>query len=225
MQRWMGIASLTIPMALYVSIASAAAPSTNPTRNHSDRPEIKFDGAPLSECIEFFRNVTGANIHVQWKALEAAGIGRDAPVHVHFRSLTLRKALTLVLSSAAGDDKLAFVSEGNVLEITTRELADKKLYTRVYPVDDLLLDVPDFTDVPENDLGASSSGGRGARTQRVSTEKPLSKTERGERLLTLIRDNIRPELSRENGGPASIRLFRGSLVVTAPQSVHDAIDR
>ena len=76
----------------------------------------------LSECIEFFHNVTGANIHVQWKALEAAGVTRNTPVHIHFRSLTLRKALTLVLSSAAGDDRLAFVTDGNVLEITTPRL-------------------------------------------------------------------------------------------------------
>ncbi len=170
--------------------------------------------------------MTGANIHVQWQALAAAGVTRDAPVHVHFRSLTLRKALALVLSSAAGDDRLAFITDGNVIEITTREIADRKLYTRVYPVDDLVLNIPDFEDPPRTDLGASSSSGAGAmRKETRVSNTPLSKSERGERLLTLVRETVRPDIWRENGGPASIRFFRGSLVVTAPQSVHEAIDR
>jgi hypothetical protein len=130
-----------------------------------------------------------------------------------------------VLASAAGDDKLAFVTDGNVLEITTRERADKKVYTRVYSVDDLLLEVPDFTDAPETDLGSNSSRGGVARVQKSADKEPLSKAERGEQLLTLIRGTIRPDIWRENGGPASIRLFHGNLIVTAPQSVHEAIDR
>jgi hypothetical protein len=28
---------------------------------------------------------------------------------------------------------------------------------------------------------------------------------------------------RQNGGPASIRFFNGTLIVTAPRSVHEAI--
>ena len=51
----------------------------------------------------------------------------------------------------------------------------------------------------------------------------MTRAERAEELLTLIRDTIYPDLWRENGGTASIRMFRENLVVTAPRMVHEAI--
>jgi hypothetical protein len=39
----------------------------------------------------------------------------------------------------------------------------------------------------------------------------------------MIRETIRPEIWRENGGTASIRYYNGHLVVTAPRSVHEAL--
>ncbi len=36
-------------------------------------------------------------------------------------------------------------------------------------------------------------------------------------------DTVEPEVWRENGGTASIRYFRGRLIITAPRSVHEQI--
>ncbi len=218
------LSALIFALSIALPVSSAPQRPAAPSRG----AEIKFDGIGLAESIDFLRDLTGANIHVQWKALEEVGVTRDAPVNVHFRSLTLGKALTLILSSASGKNELAFVSDGNVIEITTRALADKKLYTRVYPVDDLLLQIPDFDDAPATGLAnASSSGRANAPPSKRSNpnEKSLTRAERAEDLVTLIRETIRPDIWRENGGPASIRCFRGNLVITAPQSVHEAIGK
>src|SRR6202011_5337523 len=104
-----------------------------------------------------------ANISVNWKALEASGVTRDTPVNLHLRSITLRKALSLLLSEAGGGDGLSFDVDQGVIEITTRELADQKMVTRVYPVEDLIMIIPDFTDAPQFSLDASQnqSGGGG----------------------------------------------------------------
>jgi len=51
----------------------------------------------------------------------------------------------------------------------------------------------------------------------------LTKTERADALVKMIREVIRPEIWRENGGEASIRYYNGNLVVTAPRSVHEAL--
>jgi hypothetical protein len=39
----------------------------------------------------------------------------------------------------------------------------------------------------------------------------------------MIRETVRPEIWRENGGAASIRFYNGNLIVTAPRSVQEAI--
>src|SRR5215210_8050321 len=33
-------------------------------------PEVKFQGSPLKDVFDFLRDVSGANIHVNWRALE-----------------------------------------------------------------------------------------------------------------------------------------------------------
>jgi len=51
-------------------------------------PEVKFDGVSLADAIDFLRDVSGANIIVNWKALEGEGCEqrrddqRQAPFHL-----------------------------------------------------------------------------------------------------------------------------------------------
>src|SRR5437870_9431849 len=107
-------------------------------------PDLKMTGVAVVDAIDSLRDLTNANIHVNWKALEEQGIGKDTPVNVHVRGVTLEKALSLVLSEAGAGDKLAYYIDQGVIEITTREVADRQMITRVYPIDDLLLEIPDF---------------------------------------------------------------------------------
>ena len=48
-------------------------------------PELQFDGVGFSDVIDFLRDVSGANIFVNWKSLEAAGVDRNAPVTARLR--------------------------------------------------------------------------------------------------------------------------------------------
>jgi len=40
-------------------------------------PEVKFDNVSISDAIDFLRDVSSANIHVNWRALEEIGVGKD----------------------------------------------------------------------------------------------------------------------------------------------------
>src|SRR5216110_3137178 len=71
-------------------------------------PDLKMTGVAVADAVDSLRDLTGANIHVNWKALEEQGIGKDTPVNVHVRGVTLEKALNLVLSEAGAGDKLAY---------------------------------------------------------------------------------------------------------------------
>jgi hypothetical protein len=129
-------------------------------------PEVKFQGSSLKDCVDFLRDVSGANIHVNWRALEAAGITGDTPVNMRLREVSLRKILTTLLNEAGPGGILTFYTSEGVIEVTTGELADKEMITRVYPVDDLIMEIPDFTDAPNFSLDqqqGSSGGGGGGR--------------------------------------------------------------
>jgi hypothetical protein len=205
-------------------------------------PEVNFSGVGLTDAIDFLRDVSGANIAVNWKALEETGVAKDTPVNVRLRRVSLRKALEMVLSEAGGGDKLAYDTDQNVIEITTSELANARMFTRVYPILDLIMEIPDFTDAPDLSLnstsnnanqnpqggggiGAGGGGGGASPFQGEGTkEKPgLTREERAKAVVDLIMSVIQPEIWQENGGKAAIRYWNGNLIVTAPRSVQEAI--
>ncbi len=211
----------------------------------AQQPELKFDGVALSDALDFVRDVSGANIHIDWKALTAVNITKDEPITLRLRGVTLRKALDLILSEA-GEGRLAtFYVDENVIEITSSEEADRMMVVRVYPVEDLLMDVPDFTNAPDFNLSSSSNtqatqfGAGGAASGAPSSSGSLfgggggggndsssntgGKKSNADQLIKLIEDTIRPDIWKDNGGPASITFFGGDLVVTAPRSVQEAI--
>jgi hypothetical protein len=65
-------------------------------------PAIKFDAAGFNDVIDFLRDLTGANIFVNWKSMEAAGFDRATPVSVTLRNVRASKALQVILVSIGG---------------------------------------------------------------------------------------------------------------------------
>jgi len=228
-------------------VLGSSAFAASPLRQQLNQrlPELQFQGVTLGDAIDFLRDVSGANIVVNWKALEGAGITRDTQVNLHLTGITMHKALDLILNEAAGGDALTYYADEGVLEITTRELADHQMVTRVYPVEDLIMDVPDFNDAPTFQLsnqnqssgggsqGIGQGGGSGQTTvtnqifgngQQNQQQQPgPTKTQRAQDLITLIENIVSPDIWKDNGGTASMSYFNGMLVVTAPRSVQEAI--
>ncbi|MCL2647701.1 MAG: hypothetical protein FWD61_11945 [Phycisphaerales bacterium] len=203
--------------------------------------ELNVDAIALERVINFLRDVSGTNIIVDWKVLEAAGVNKQTPISLQVRELTLRKMLQLVLDQASPQTQLVFSVDSNVLEITSQEEADKVLITKVYIVDDLVMPnnhkvTPPSFNLSDITKGGTTSGGSGGGTSSNSNSSLFTDTsstssggeadtseKRGADLVSLIRDVIRPSIWKENGGTASIKYFSGKLVVTAPVSVHEAI--
>jgi hypothetical protein len=76
--------------------AAAAAAADERVAKQLDRvvPEIRFNGQRFDDVIDFMRDVTGANIFVHWRALESAGIARNAPVAMQLKDVKFKTALS-----------------------------------------------------------------------------------------------------------------------------------
>jgi len=194
-------------------------------------PDLKFDNISISDAIDFLRDVSGANIHVNWRAIEEIGIGRDTTINVRLRTVQMRKVLRLILTEVSSGNLLTYYIDGNVVEITTRELADKQLFTKVYPIEDLLMEVPDFDQPPQFNIMTSGGGGRGGgggsgnlfgNTNQTGTGQN-TRAQRAQQLVDVIQAIIQPEVWNTAGGPAAIRFWNSTLIVTAPRSVHEQL--
>src|ERR1700677_2177479 len=142
LMRAVCIAGALLALALSANIACAAGN----TRALLARrlPTAKLDNIPLSDAIDFLRDIAGVNITVDWKSLQAANITKDTEINLNLHDVTAGKILSLVLSQAGPGDLLTYYIDDDVIEITTRANADSKMITVAYYVQDLLQPKPSF---------------------------------------------------------------------------------
>jgi hypothetical protein len=106
-------------------------------------PEIKFDAVAFSEVIDFLSGVGGEKIDVDWDALTAAGINRNAPVTARLRDVKFSKALEVILRDVGGGKvKLGYTVRDGALHLSTQEKLDESVVTSTYDINDLLINVP-----------------------------------------------------------------------------------
>ena len=233
-----------------VAVADPAGPTAGQTarantgqRRALDRPmpEVRFNASALSDVIDFLADTSGANFSVDWKALDAAHVAKDAPITMRMSSsVPLRKVLGMVLRQASGDAPLTFYVDDGVIEVTSQDAADKVLIAKTYPIQDLLFQAPDYNDAPQLDLqnssqgrsagGGGGGGGSGSGTSMFTNANTTSTTtgntqaDRAQEIIKLITDTVKPELWQVNGGTATISFFRGMLIVNAPRSIHEMLE-
>jgi hypothetical protein len=72
-------------------------------------PSVQMPGVPLTDMIDFLRDITGATIEVRWGPLIAAGVQMKTPVTLGLHDTRLETILNLVLDQV-GEGKLGFTA-------------------------------------------------------------------------------------------------------------------
>ena len=118
------IASVLMAIGFSTTLRAASAPRSALAALAIKLPVVKFDGTRMEDAINYLRDISDANFHVDWRAIETLGVSRDTPVTFSARQITLRKALGLILSQTSNPNELSFYNDGGVIEITTKAVAD-----------------------------------------------------------------------------------------------------
>jgi hypothetical protein len=100
-----------------------------------DQTTINFADTPLTDVVDFLSRTHEIPIILDKVAIEEAGLLVDEPVNLTLAGVTLQSALKIILS----ESELTYVIEDEVMKVTTIEVANEKLSTRVYPVGDLVV--------------------------------------------------------------------------------------
>lgn len=99
------------------------------------RTKLEFIETPLHDVVDYLRERHKICIVIDQQALALVGIASDQPITVNIRKLPLRLALDLMLR----DFDLIWTIHSDVLLITTPEMAEMMLTTKVYDVADLVV--------------------------------------------------------------------------------------
>lgn len=100
--------------------------------------DIEFTGTALRDVITYISEIHDIPILMDTAELSGAGITGEEEVTLNVNGIKLRSALQLLLNKV-NDVELSYIIKNEVMQITTKELADNTLQTRVYPVGDLAI--------------------------------------------------------------------------------------
>jgi hypothetical protein len=95
---------------------------------------LEFVEAPLSDVVDFLRDVTSGNIVLDRIRLEEVGVTPDTPVTILVRQIRLASALNHVLRGLG----LAWMVKDDVLVITSAQVAAAQVTSRAYVARDLV---------------------------------------------------------------------------------------
>lgn len=206
---------------------------------------VDFEAMPAKLALEIWASQTQIPLVMNWKALELAGVDPTAPVSLKLDKVPADIVLKLIVgqmqpANGLEDDRLLVDVEQWFVRVMTKRDALRRSSTKLYFIGDLLMDIPQFTNAPGFDLnealsntnsGGSNGGGGGGQgsglfdtNDTAEEEVTLTKAEKADRVMDLLRNAIEPDIWRANGGEyASMRYMRGMLVVKAPDFVHEQI--
>jgi Flp pilus assembly secretin CpaC/tetratricopeptide (TPR) repeat protein len=194
-------------------------------------PDLRFDQVPFTDVIEFLRDSTQANIFVNWRALEAAAIDRNTPISTRLRNVKFSKVLRTILDDVGGGTvKLGYTIDEGVITISTLEDLAQNVDTRVYDIRDLIINVPEFTNSPDFNLGGGNGntgglggggfgggggggfgggtsggsglfgGNTGSGNNNDDEDEGPTRSELVEQIIQLIQDTVASDTWKDNGG-------------------------
>ncbi|MHC5110005.1 MAG: hypothetical protein ACYTHJ_09015 [Planctomycetota bacterium] len=194
-----------------------------------DRPiEADFNREPFRQVIERLAQTENINIIVNWHDLNTAGIQDDVPIDLNLpKQISMKKALTEILGQAgAGVVNLGMEVSDGAVSIATQHTLDTKTYVAVYPISDLLMDIPTYNGAPTPDLRSSVNETPSANDRQPilwqhgdddgdDWEEDPAVRSKINSLIDLIKDTVAPESWRDRGGTiGTVREMNQQLVVT-----------
>ncbi|MCC6230176.1 MAG: hypothetical protein IT432_13240 [Phycisphaerales bacterium] len=205
----------------------------------SKRTPVKFNESPFENVVGFLQTVTLLNIDVDWASLDAMSVQRDKPITLNLTNVPIRTVLDKVCEKISpGTDisqRIGWAVNDGVLTIAAEEALRKNTQLVIYDIRDLLIEVPQYANVPQFDLSSvlsnSGQGGGGGQspfqnnTQNQQNDFGRNRDSRIDQIIQLIQENVDTEGWKDMGGTTgSIQRLDGSLIIVNTAKNHQAVN-
>ncbi len=194
---------------------------------------VQFKGVTLDKALAYIAQNTQVDVNPNWESLKSIGVEPTARVNLSLiNDVSAKTALQRVLEQLKtdGSSRVDWAVSDGIVSVASAETIKRQTSTLTYNITDLLLEVPDYKDVPELDLARVLARKADLDTRSGPFAKATQRDERNERLdrirriTDLIQRTVDPESWREIGGDTgSISELNGTLVITQTPRNHAAI--
>ena len=215
--------------------------------------DAAFTRRPITEVMDWISRQT--DVPIQLIVMDDRSIdGIDPSIEITLAAtdtpaLNLLERILDQCTTAQGQSCSWQLRWGMVVVGPKAALGDPKFLTiRRYPIEDLVMTVPDFNNPPNLNIGGGTGGGGGAGGSGGSgggfggggsgggggggagggdnpSDFDQERDEALEQLILLITSMVEPEAWRRNGGEAAtLNVYQSDLVIRAPGYVHRQLD-
>jgi hypothetical protein len=220
--------------------ASTIASSGNPRRDTllrlMRRITVNLNETRLEDAFRFVQESTGANLEIMWADDRSlSGFNKDAPITLELANGTALDLIEKIIDKLPREDlgvggATWQMASGGVMQIGPKERLNRFKRVEIYPVRDLLIELPQYNNAPQIDLesilqqGGGEGGGQGQSPFEDPDDEDAERRtleERGNELIDILTQLVETEQWNQNGGDgATMRLWRDSLIVNGPDYVH-----
>ncbi len=217
---------------------AAAKPAPAPKPAAPGGVRLDFDETPAEEVVAFFGSTFKLNLVVHWNAMAMTGVDKSTPVTLKIQqAIPMGRAFDLFVDALSGDraplQRIYWRRSRGVIAITTGEMLDRKLSTRVMDVRDMLMGAPDFVgpslSIQRDTTGGGSDASGGSRSGQgfsggqsnlatgngTATNAPpdASRAAREQSLIDIVVNSIGQEFWSPTG-KGSVRIVNGKMILT-----------
>ncbi|MFN0011831.1 MAG: hypothetical protein ACKVS8_09335 [Phycisphaerales bacterium] len=196
------------------------------------RVPAEFAGNKLADVLQYVRQVAGVDVDVDWESLRNIGIDAESPVELSLTDKPVSVVLQRTLAKVSKDQfaKADYAVQDGIVTIASEDSLKKHVVSQPYNITDLLLDAPNYTDVPDMDLGRAIARAAnpeitdGPFTKKYGRDTVAARDERVRKLVSLIQTTVATDSWRDRGGETgSMQELNGSLIITTTPSNHREI--
>jgi len=194
---------------------------------------VDFTDIPLKDVLKFFQTVLNANFHVNWKALEQAGVSPDTPITLKLKRISVGRAMDIAFDEVNATreklDRIYWIVHRGVVLVSTGSDFNRTMLTRVIDAGTSLMVVPDskgpridIQAAAENNPGGTGGGGESVNlfddsdtntSSRQDKSYDEQKKKQRENVIESIKSIIGKDMWKPEG-KGSIRVIGNKLVIT-----------
>ena len=180
---------------------------------------IAWDETPISEVLEQLQHDLQVDTFVFWKRDIKDGIDKNTPITLRLSNQPAIIILERIIEKLNHLAPHAWQLRDGMLEVGLKESFTQAsvMELRTYDVKNLLFTIRDFDNAPV--MGTTGGGGVNFGDPGEDPNR-LTKDEEVQKLIDTITDFVESEQWKVHGGNCTIRFYKGSLLVKAPDFVH-----